>query len=171
MANFNKFDPRLPHHRSIFNNKKASLLAHFQGCFPESGLFTFWGDISDTPNSATNVVSNLVGTVLEPLILYSKDALHKFLPESAVTDNVVTEEMCTAFVSDQTLSPDTAACVERSTRGQAKNGIWHLLRNGRITSSRFGEILHRKASTSGDRLVAEITGYTEDKVRAMPAVR
>ena len=52
-----------------------------------------------------------------------------------------------------------------------KNEIWNLLRNGRITSSRFGEILHRKASTSGDSLVAEITGYTEDKVRAVPAVR
>ena len=80
------------------------------------------------------MVSNLAGTVFEPLILYSKDALHKFLPESAVTNNTVTEEMCTTFVSDQTLSPDTVACVERSTCGQAKNEIWHLLRNGRITS-------------------------------------
>ena len=43
-----------------------------------------------------------------------------------------------------------------------------LAANGCITSSWFREILHRKASTSGCRLVTEITWYTDDKVWAVP---
>ena len=41
--------------------------------------------------------------------------------------------------------------IEAATRGQATNKLWIALHNGRITSSKFGEILHRKSSTNPQR--------------------
>ncbi len=49
--------------------------------------------------------------------------------------------------------------IEGATYGQADNDLWFALRNGRITSSRFGEILHCRQSTDSRRLVKDIMGY------------
>ena len=45
-----------------------------------------------------------------------------------------------------------------------------MTRNGRITSSRFGQVLHRRDSTPSERLVSEIMGYTQS-VPSTPAIR
>ena len=47
------------------------------------------------------------------------------------------------------------------TCGLAENKIWHLLRHGRLTSSRVGEIFNRLESTNSDKFVCEIMGYNE----------
>ena len=49
--------------------------------------------------------------------------------------------------------------IEESIREQAHCQIWKDLHNGRLTSSRFGEILHRRSTTCPERLVKEIMGY------------
>ena len=38
------------------------------------------------------------------------------------------------------LSEDMGEAVEKATRGQADCKLWHDMHNGRLTSSRFGEI-------------------------------
>ena len=37
---------------------------------------------------------------------------------------------------------DVVQKIEAATRGQSASELWYALRNGRLTSSRFGEILH-----------------------------
>ena len=54
--------------------------------------------------------------------------------------------------------------VERSICGQAENEIWHLLRHGRLTSSRFGEIFNPLESTNSDKFVCKIMGYNNNEV-------
>ena len=54
---------------------------------------------------------------------------------------------------------------------QTDNKLWLALHNGRITSSRFGEILHRKQSTHPRRLVKGIMGYGEKMKYLRPQMR
>ena len=49
--------------------------------------------------------------------------------------------------------------IEAATHGQAENDLWFALRNGRLTSSMFGEIMHRRQSTDPRRLIKDIMGY------------
>ena len=55
---------------------------------------------------------------------------------------------CYDYLCDMTVSSDEVAKIEEATRGQGENDLWIVLRNGRITSSRLGEILHRRESTN-----------------------
>ena len=57
--------------------------------------------------------------------------------------------------------------IEFATHGQTDNNLWLALHNGRITSSRIGETLHRKQSTNPRRLVKDIMGYGE-KMKFLP---
>ena len=63
------------------------------------------------------------------------------------------------------LSQSEVASIGFATCGQATNKLWFALHNGRITSSRFGEILHRKSSTDPQRLVKDIMGYGKGKAK------
>ena len=49
--------------------------------------------------------------------------------------------------------------------------MWHLLHTGRITSSRFGEIHHRRDSTNPDSMVATLMGYKPQLEVLPPAIR
>ena len=53
------------------------------------------------------------------------------------------------------------------------NKLWVVLHNDRITNSRFGEILHKRASTDPQRLVTNITGYgkSDNDKHLAPALR
>ena len=56
-------------------------------------------------------------------------------------------------------------CVSGATQvAKQKKSDLALAANGCITSSGFREILQRKATTSGGRLVTEIIWYPDDKV-------
>jgi len=57
------------------------------------------------------------------------------------------------------LLPDDVKYIERATKDQADINFWLAMHNGRITSSRFAEILHRRPSTDSRRLAKEIMGY------------
>ena len=46
--------------------------------------------------------------------------------------------------------------VKELTRQQMASQLWHDLYKGRLTSSRFGEVLHCRKSTCPDNLVARI---------------
>ena len=57
------------------------------------------------------------------------------------------------------LDNDIVADIEKSTRKQADSKLWLALHNGRITSSRFGEIICRKDTTDPSVLVKSLMGY------------
>ena len=57
------------------------------------------------------------------------------------------------------LDNDIVADIEKSTRKQADSKLWLALHNGRITSSRFVEILCRKDATDPSVLVKSLMGY------------
>ena len=48
--------------------------------------------------------------------------------------------------------------IEAAKCGQSASELWYSMRNGRLTSSRFGELLHRRSSTNPRRLVRDIMG-------------
>ena len=66
---------------------------------------------------------------------------------------------CYDYLRGMTISNDEATKIEEATRGQGENDLWIVLRIGRITSSRFGEILHRRESTKPRSLVRDFMGY------------
>ena len=49
--------------------------------------------------------------------------------------------------------------IEAATHGQVENDLWFALRNGRLTSSRFWEIMHRCQSRDPRRLIKDIMDY------------
>ena len=61
--------------------------------------------------------------------------------------------------------------IEIATRGQLECELWHALRNGRYTSSKFGEILRRRPSTDSRRLVRGIKGYGKPMQHIPPQIR
>ena len=67
------------------------------------------------------------------------------------------------------LSGEQRQMIERSTRGQASSSLWHKLRKGRLTSSRFGDILRSRGSPIS--LLNQIMGYQEASPFMPPAVR
>ena len=70
------------------------------------------------------------------------------------------------YMNTMKLSLNAFNNIEFATRGQTDK-LWLALHNGRITSSRFGEIVHRKQSTNPRRLVKDIVGYGE-KMKFLP---
>ena len=57
------------------------------------------------------------------------------------------------------LNHDKVARIEAATQDQSECELWFALRNGRLTSSRFGEILNQRSSIDPKRLVRDIMGY------------
>ena len=66
---------------------------------------------------------------------------------------------CYDYLSHMKLPLDEVAMIEEATRGQSENELWFAIRNGRLTSFKFGEILYRRQSTHPRRLVQDIMGY------------
>ena len=69
------------------------------------------------------------------------------------------------------ISHDAVKNIEIATYGQADNNLWFALCNGRLTSSRFGEIMHHCESTNSRRLVKDIMGYGEQMQHVAPQIR
>ena len=82
-----------------------------------------------------------------------------------------TEEQCLEYLSNLKLSYAEVQAIEAATRGQTDNDLWLALHNGRLTSSRFGEIIHRRQSTNPRRLVKDIMGYGGRMQHMPPQIR
>ena len=164
------FDPRRLEDRNLCDTNLATLIDHPSRHFPNSSLLTFWDDIDDgirEPSgtnhhqSQTDAWTAVCGTEIEPLLLFSPSQPTHFLYEEDTVDTPFSDKPYAQFTSEQTLDSCALSRVERSTCGQAKNKIWHLLRHGRLTSSRLGEIFNQLESTNSDKFVCEIMGYNE----------
>ena len=78
---------------------------------------------------------------------------------------------CYYFTNGMKLSYSQVAALEAATRAQSKSELWVILHNGRLTSSRFGEILRRRVTTDPTRLILDIMGYNGPLEHLPPAIR
>ena len=85
---------------------------------------------------------------------------------------VPTAAKCIEYMNIMKLSLSEVNDIEFATHDNndtdTDNKLWLALHNGRITSSRFGEILYRKQSTNPRRLVKGIMGYGEKMKCLLP---
>jgi hypothetical protein len=65
-----------------------------------------------------------------------------------------------------TIPKTNRSIVEELTRGQGKNLLWSAAREGRITSSKFGQVCLQRDDTAPDGLLKDIMGY-----RQVPSVK
>ena len=65
---------------------------------------------------------------------------------------------------------EVISAIEQNTRKQASSTLWLALHNGRMTCSRFGEILRRKEYTDPAVLVKSFMGY-QKKCFSTPAMK
>ena len=66
---------------------------------------------------------------------------------------------CYDYLYGMTLDNGELSQTEAATQDQTECGLWFALHNGRLTSSRFGEILNQRSSTDSRRFVRDIMGY------------
>lgn len=69
------------------------------------------------------------------------------------------------------LSNSQVTAIEAATRAQSESELWVALRNGRLTSSHFGKILKRRATTDSTRLVTDIMVYNGPLKHLPPSIR
>ena len=62
------------------------------------------------------------------------------------------------------------AAIEAATREQSNSALWQIMRNGRLTSSTFGEILKCQQTTDSRRLVKDIMGYNGPMKKVPPQI-
>ena len=60
--------------------------------------------------------------------------------------------------------------IEAATHGQVEIDLWFALCNGRLTSSRFWEIMHRRQSTDLRRLIKDIMDYGGQMQHVSPQI-
>ena len=156
-----EFDPRLPTHRILQKDNVIKLVAGIRKSVPNTGLQQFW-----ETNSTATVASNSSGlqetSSLWNHVIFSHENDGMIPQRNFVTPSI---QECYEYMNSMKLSQTDADNIDFATRGQAKNKLWLALHNGRITSSRFGEILHRKSSTNPQRLVKDIMGYGKSEAK------
>lgn len=85
-----------------------------------------------------------------PSLMNYYEKLSKQLPKDVNLNDAVD-----FFIENSVFSPEYIGNVEKCTRGQHKNPLWHHYRQGRITASLFGRIL--KCTARGNKnLIASI---------------
>ena len=160
----NQFDPRHPVHRVLNPDKLNQLLKRVQTSMPGTGLQQFW---KTRPSEKAIPTENQI-PALWNYVLFWHDNASSVSCEKFFTP---TEGQCTEYFSNLTLSYDEVEAIEVATRGQADNDSWFALCNGRLTSSRFGEIIHRRQSTDPRRLIKDIMGYGGQMQHVPPQIR
>ena len=72
-------------------------------------------------------------------MIFSHDKLSSVVCDKFFTP---TTADCYGYLGQMKLPVDVVENIEAATRQQSECELWFALWNGRITSSRFGEILH-----------------------------
>jgi len=143
--NRSTFDPRIKEHQVVDKQALDKLLSRVQKSVPLQQFFP------------VDCFSSSVGAeLLWRHVIFSHAHASTVAQERFFNPTL---SQAYNYLSDMKLEPDEVAKIEEATRGQSDNNLWFALRNGRLTSSRFGEIFHRRESTDPRRLVRDIMGY------------
>ena len=128
---------------------------------PNSALFHFWA----TPAASTEKADEqtAMDRQVQELVIYKQgsavptecDALQDVDLQSAHFQELVSQ-----YMSAQHIPATVGAYTDSITTEQNKSTLRHQLHNGRVTSSIFGDVILRKATTSPDNLIRRIMGYT-----------
>ena len=147
------FDPQCREDRSLDNTSRLPLLAAVSKSVPENGLRQFWENSPhpfELQESNKPTHSNAWSEVIFQHDNAQKVDVSAFITPTMLDINVLMEQM--------TLDPCRCQEIEEVTRGQADSKLWLALHNGRVTSSCFGEILHRRENTEPESIVKQIMG-------------
>ena len=149
-----------------------SLVTNVLQACPSSGVSHFWTVATET--EATSVSSSSEESpldVIAPLIVY-KDPTVPRTPRASrcrlfhKINNTYFKEICQQYVDNQNISTELSQYIESHTRHQIKSILWLNLHNGRITSSQFGSICHRRSTTDNTNIIRQLMGY--QKMVGMP---
>ena len=155
------FDPRLAQHRSVQKDSIIKLVSGIKESVPKTGIQQFWefNRLSASVLSSSSESSSLWSHVI---FNHENTAMiqRTFLNPSV--------QQCFEHANSMAHSQSEVNSIKIATRGQASNKLWLALHNGRITSSRFGEILHRRESTNPQNLVKRIMGYGKHQTEHLP---
>ena len=154
------FDPCRIEDRVLQKESLNKLLTCLKETLPNTGLQQFW---EPSPYGA----SQSSETLWHHVIFTHKHA--SIIPRDKFFTPTVSQSY--DHLSHMKLSFDEVSRIEMATRGQSDNDLWCALRSGRITSSRFGEILHRRESTNSRRLVKDLMGYSRPMTTLPPQIR
>ena len=157
------FDPRQPQHRTVNMGAVNKLLESVEKSIPSTGLQQFWRGKTSDESVAIEYTESLWSHVIFCHATISSTAPSKYF--------IPTLADCCKYLDAMKLPLDVVQKIEAATRGQSASELWYAMRNGRLTSSRFGEILHRRSSTSSRRLVKDIMGYGGPMKSLSPAMR
>ena len=160
-----EFDPRHPMHRTLQEDRLTTLLCNLQRTLPGTGLQQFW--VQRSQDECESTAYTTLSIVWSHVIFWHENAatvsLDKFYVPNAA--------QCFDYMNSVKLSTNEVMEIEIATRGQAENKLWLAMHNGRITSSRFAEIMHRKPSTDPRRLIKDIMGYGGGIKHLPPQIR
>ena len=112
------------------------LLESVEKSIPSTGLQQFWrSKASDEPIGIEYTESlSLWSHVIFYHATVSSTAPHKYF--------IPTLADCCKYLDSMKLPLDVVQKIEAATHEQSASELWYALRNGRLTSSRFGEILY-----------------------------
>lgn len=122
-------------------------------CCPESGWL-----INYTAPEVFDVVQG--GATEEPTLPAVPQPQFMFADNVDITTE--TNKKCFSDFAHSVASSCTAEdrhLIEQTTREQVKSERWFEMREGRLTSSYFGEVYKRKAETKHDNLLKTVMGY------------
>ena len=149
------FDPRQPQHRTLSMDAVNKLLKSVENSFPRTGLQQFWR--SKVPVCSETVSAEYTKSLpLWSHVIFSHANVSSTM-QSKFFIPTITD--CYKYLGHMKLPLDVIQEIEAATHGQSASELWYSMQNGRLTSSRFGEILHRRSSTNPRRLVRDIMGY------------
>lgn len=161
-----KFQPQLA--SSMEEISVTQLVQDIIKINPSSGLSHFWLSdkevVHNVGASDDREVESGLMLLARKLIVFDGEGM--CLPENALdlasidTAGEYFKELCHEYMEEQVIDKTLTEFIERSTREQSKSPLWIALRNGRITSSVFGEICSRRDSTSPISICKRLMGYT-----------
>ena len=155
------FDPcAVEHQGDVDKERVCYLIACVRDSMPCSGLQHFWCD-------GLNTETNPGDVSLWSHVLFSHGSLNSTIKKVVDPTLIVYQQ----FLQNMKLSSREVAAVEAATREQCGSALWEAIRNGRLTSSRFGEILKRRQTTDSRRLVKDIMGYNGPMKKVPPQIR
>jgi len=155
------FDPWAAEHWGSNDRERINILIdRVKETMPSTGLQHFWCD-------GPNTLANYDNVSLWSCVMFSHGRVNTSIQQISDPTPVV----CHQFVANMKLPFEKVAEIEAATRGQADSELWQLMRNGRLTSSRFNEILKRRPTTDPRRLIRDIMGYNGPLKKVPPQIR
>ena len=116
---------------------------------PDAGWLMNFPQISDSCENNTSVstlpkLHNINFSYMDTVDITSIECVQHFL----------------SYFDSLKITKDDCSKIEVATREQHKNPLWKQVRRGRLTASKFGNIVRRKVDTEPDNLIKYLLDYT-----------